>query len=36
LTGGQIYVPEMGYLPLAPERAARGLAMIAGPGKDAE
>jgi phosphate transport system substrate-binding protein len=36
LTGGQTYVPEMGYLPLAPERAARGLAMIAGPGKDAE
>jgi phosphate transport system substrate-binding protein len=34
LTGGQVYVPEMGYLPLAPERAARGLALIGGPGKD--
>jgi phosphate transport system substrate-binding protein len=34
LTGGQVFVAEMGYLPLGPERVAGGLALIAGPGKD--
>ncbi len=32
LTDGQKYVTEMGYLPLGPERTARSLALVGGPG----
>jgi hypothetical protein len=33
LTGGQRYVPEMGYLPPGPERIAQGLRAVGGADK---